>query len=103
MIRTAEETIRAIKQGLDGSQMKKNAALFIAKEFAEQNAWVSVEERLPEDSTLKLVYQEQEYEDNFEYSLAAYHAEEREWIDIDFSDNKVVFWRSLPPPPEVTG
>ena len=72
-----------------------------------RNEWISVEERLPEWDTDKLVWYEYfrygEYNCMFQtYGIGHYIQEYGQWFgdDLNGTKVKVLYWRELPEPPK---
>jgi len=61
-------------------------------------AWISVEDRLPEDGSMVLTYGWWEYPDSMRYvgETETWYDQEGNWPD---GSSPVTHWQPLPPPP----
>ena len=80
---------------------------FLSNTSEDKEAWVSVEERLPENNVDVLVYQKREHHPKFEVCIASYDEKDKpgyKWLTYSHmcedEDLKVTHWRALPQPPK---
>jgi len=72
----------------------------------DKDGWVVCSERLPEDGNLKLVlYSVPIQQEELSYEMAYYNVESAAWEEpayvVSLTSSRVIYWRDIPPPPEV--